>query len=208
MSKKKQVEPNYALLLLYPSPSLTVPFNQFNNTRPEVNDDTDNVVNSKYYSINEIQLLQANKNKSLSMFHINTCSLNINFDGFEYLLKSTNKQFDVVAITETIITGNISSLHNINLKNYAIESTLTESLAEGALLYIANLLSYKPHQNLNMFRNPELESIFVEIINSKNSSILVGIIYRHPSMIVTDFNNYLNTLLNIYFFLVILISVC
>ena len=43
--------------------------------------DSNNDVNSKYYSINEIRSLKiANKNKSLSMFHINTCPLNKNFD--------------------------------------------------------------------------------------------------------------------------------
>ena len=42
------------------------------------------------------------------MFHINACSLNKTFDGFEYLLKCTDKYFNVVAVTETRITGNIS----------------------------------------------------------------------------------------------------
>ena len=83
---------------------------------------------------------------------------------------------------------------NISLKNYAVVSIPTEASAEGTLLYIANLLSYKPHHDLSMFRNSELESTFVEIINPKKSNIVVGIIYRHPSMNVTDFNNYLNAL--------------
>ena len=44
-----------------------------------MNDDSHNVVNSKFYSINEIQSLEAaKKNKSFSMFHINASSLNQN----------------------------------------------------------------------------------------------------------------------------------
>ena len=40
------------------------------------------------------------------------------------------------------------------------------------------------------------ESTFTEIVNPKNSNIVVGVIYRHPSMDLTDFNcNYLNKLL-------------
>ena len=161
-------------------------------------DDPDNVVNSKYYSINEIQSLKvANKNKSLSMFHINSCSLNKNFDDLEYLLKCTNKKFDVVAVSETRITRNTSKLCNISLKNYSVESTPTESTARGTLLYIANHLSYKPRNDLNIYKKSELESTFVEIINPKKSNIIVGVIYRHPSMDVTDFNqNYLNGLLD------------
>ena len=41
----------------------------------------------------------------------------------------------------------------------------------------------------------ELESTFVEIINPKISNIIVGTIYRHPKVGVTEFNNVLNNLL-------------
>ena len=56
---------------------------------------------------------------------------------------------------------------NINLKNYTIEFTLTESSAEGTLLYIASHLSYKPRPDLNIYKVNQLESTFVEIINQK-----------------------------------------
>ena len=78
-----------------------------------MNDDPNNVLNS------EIQSLKvANKNKFLSLFHINACSLNKNFDNLEYLLKCTNKKLDIAAVAETRITRNTSKLCNISLKNY------------------------------------------------------------------------------------------
>ena len=41
-----------------------------------------------------------------------------------------------------------------------------------------------------------MESTFIEIVNPKKSNIIVGVIYRHPSMDLADFNcNYLNKLL-------------
>ena len=45
-----------------------------------------------------------------------------------------------------------------------------------------------------------MQSTFIEIFNPKKSNIIVGVIYRHLSMDLTDFNcNYLNQLLeNIY----------
>ena len=50
--------------------------------------------------------------------------------------------------------------------------------------------------DLNIYRNNELKSTFVEIFNPRNLNIIVGVIYRHPSMDLTDFNtNYLNRLL-------------
>ena len=50
---------NEESLLLLKSPSdLALLYNQFNNTSPEENNDPENVVNSKYYSINQIQTLK------------------------------------------------------------------------------------------------------------------------------------------------------
>ena len=41
-----------------------------------------------------------------------------------------------------------------------------------------------------------MESTFIEIVNPKKSNTIVGVIYRHPSMDLADFNsNYLNKLL-------------
>ena len=44
-------------------------------------------------------------------------------------------------------------------------------------VYIANDLSYKYHNYLNIYKNNELESIFIESINPKKSNIIVGVIY-------------------------------
>ena len=89
-------------LILKPPPDLALLFNQFNNAIPENNNDPENVIQSKYYDIDELQQLKIpNKEKSLSLFHINSCSLNKNFEELQNLLQSTNTQFDVIAITET-----------------------------------------------------------------------------------------------------------
>ena len=41
-----------------------------------------------------------------------------------------------------------------------------------------------------------MESTFIEIVYPRNSNIIVGVIYRHRSMDLADFNcNYLNKLL-------------
>ena len=84
----------------------------------------------------------------------------------------------------------------MNLNNYSFEFTPTETSAGATLLYIANHLSYKCCNELNIYKKNELESTFNEIVNPKKSNILVGVIYRHPSMDLADFNcNYLNKLL-------------
>ena len=136
------------------------------------------------------------KNKSLSLFHLNPFSLTKNFDDLQHLLSYTRKRFDIIAISETRIIKNISLLNNLNLNNYSFEFTPTETSAGGTLLYIANHLPYKCRNDLNIYKKNELESTFIKLVNPKKSNIVVGVIYRHPSMDLTDFNcNYLNKLL-------------
>ena len=78
-------------LLLKPPPTLALLFNQFNNAIPENRSDPENVIQSKYYDIDELQKLKIpNKENSLSLFHINSCSLNKNFEELQNLLQSTN----------------------------------------------------------------------------------------------------------------------
>ena len=80
----------------------------------------------RYYEIEEIQTLKIPiKSKSISMFHVSTCSLSKNFDDLEYLLKTTNMNFDITAISETMITKNTNKWSNINLNNDAFEHTPT-----------------------------------------------------------------------------------
>ena len=174
-------------LSLKPSSDLFLVFNQFNNSSPEQKSDPENVVNSNYYDIDQLQTLKfSEKNKSLSLFHINACSLNKNFDDLQHLLKCTNKVFDIVAVSETRIMKKTSLTSNISLNNYSFEFTPTESTAGGTLLYIANHLSYKSRNDLNLYKANQLESTFIEIINSTKSNIIVGCLYKYPVMDVTD----------------------
>ena len=146
---------------------LAVIFNQFNNAIPENCSDPQNLI----------------KEKSLSLFHINSYSL--------------SKNFEELSITETRILKNVSVTQNIVLNNNSFEHTLTESLAGGTHLYIANHLSYKNCNGLEIYKTFELESTFIEIINSRNSNIIVGVIYRNPKMNMIDYNNnFSNNILN------------
>ena len=94
---------------------------------------------------------------SLSLFHLNICSLSKKFEDLEYLLYSTNINFDVTAISETRITKNKAQINYIDLTNYSYDNCLTESSAGGTLLYIRNCLSYKTRNDLNIYKSAELE---------------------------------------------------
>ena len=122
-------------LSLKPSSNLELLVNQFNNATPENSNDPEKVCSSKYYDIEEMHNIQiAHKNKSLSLFHINACSLNKNFDDLQHLLNCTKKSFDIIAISETRITKQVSLSNNLNLNNYSFEFTPTETSAGVTLL--------------------------------------------------------------------------
>ena len=94
-------------------------------------------------------------NKLLSLFHINACSLNKNFDDLQHLLSCFKKKIDIIAISQTRITKRVSLLNSLHLNNYSFEFTPTKTSAGGALLYITNHLSYKCHNDLNIYKKNE-----------------------------------------------------
>ena len=68
-------------LSLKPSSNLELLVNQFSNATPENSNDPEKISSSKYYDIEEMHNVEIpQNNKSLSLFHINACSLNKNFD--------------------------------------------------------------------------------------------------------------------------------
>ena len=140
-------------LLLKPPPDLALLFNQFNNAIPENRSDPENVIQSKYYDIDELQKLKIpNKENSLSLFHMNSFSLNKHFEELQNLLQSTNINFDVIAITDTRIPKNNSVTQNFVLNNYSFEHAPTESSAGGTLLYITNRLSHKIRNDWKIYK--------------------------------------------------------
>ena len=59
----------------------------------------------------------------------------------------------------------------------------------GGCFYVSSDLDYKPRNDLNIYESKMVESLFIEIINKNESNIIVGVIYRHPSMDMDDLND-------------------
>ena len=87
------------------------------------------------------KLYKLNNKRTLSLFHINSCSLSKNIEDLEYLLNSTSINFDVIAISETRIVKGKTLVNILNLMNYGHEFCPTESSAGGTLLHIRNHVS-------------------------------------------------------------------
>ena len=112
------------------------------------------------------------------------------------LLSACNIDFNVIGITESRIKRNQKALSNIEKPNYKVEQCSTESANGRALLYIKNDTLYKVRNDLKMYKSKNLESIFIEIINTNNKNIVVGCVYRHPGMDTNEFNEHYLSILN------------
>ena len=82
--------------------------------------------------------------------------------------------FDIIAISETRVTKNISLLNNLNFNNYSFEFTPTETSAGGTLLYIANHLSYKCRNDLNIYKKMNWNLLLLKLSTQKKQILLRG----------------------------------
>ena len=112
------------------------------------------------------------------------------------MLKTTNTNFDILAISEITLLKNTKIVKKINISNFSYEVTPTESTAGGTLMYIAHQLTYQKRNNLTVYAKNYLESTFIEITNLSKTNIFVGCIYRHLTIDLNEFSYYyLNPLL-------------
>ena len=105
-------------------------------------------INCKYYSSEEF-IWNFSKSKYLSSFHLNISSLTKHFHELQDLLAILDINFSLIGITETKFSRDVQPPFNYTLPNYSVEQTPSDSSA-GILLYISNLLTYKPRKNLNL----------------------------------------------------------
>ena len=68
-------------------------------------------------------------------------------------------------------------------------------------MYIKNDNVYKVRNDLKVYKSKNLESIFIETINTNNKNIVVGCVYRHPSLDANEFNDHYLSIYNEKLFL-------
>ena len=78
---------------------------------------------------------------------------------------------------------------NFNMDGYKIYTTPNNSGAGGTSLFISESLKSSRRSDLEnfLYSDKQLESTFCEISVNDNSSIIVGVIYKHPCMLVSNF---------------------
>ena len=94
-----------------------------------------------------------------------------------------------MGISDSRLKTDISTTTNIQLPGFNIEHMPSKSANGGALLYLRDTINYKLRPDLNVEKEKELESIFIEIFQKTSKNVIIGCIYRHPCMHLKEFNN-------------------
>ena len=199
LSHKIMVDDNLKLLLT-----------QTNNNSRNYNFDIENEFevnveikpNFKYYEIQEFRKMKdtLKKQKHLSIFHTNICSLNANVENMENLIHDLDFKFDILTVTETWNPEITKVTFSPKLLEgyHAYYGTTGSSAKGGCGVYVNELLNPIPRKDLEFKINEnshESESCWVELINNKGPNTLLGTFYRHPSKQDSTFNENLKKVL-------------
>ena len=167
-------------------------FNKTSATGFSDNEDEPDItplLNCNYVDITSLNKHKVN-NKTVSIIHLNISSLAKNKEEFEAYLSLLNIKFDIIGITETKIKYDSKPNYELDINGYTHYSMPSEANKGGTMIYVHEKHQSIPRKDLEkiMYKSHHLESTFLEIIVPNNKNILVGCIYRHPSMELKSFN--------------------
>ena len=112
------------------------------------------------------------------MFYLNI-TLQYHFDELQTFLSKCRIDFQILGITESRLKTDILIATNVQLPGFNVEHMPTKSSRGGALLYIRETINYKLRPDLNMDKEKELKSIFIEILQKTSKNVILCCIYRH-----------------------------
>ena len=146
-----------------------------------------NETNCNYFTIDEFNNLTNDSGESFSILHLDIHSIQLHIDEFRIFLDSSNHKFDIIALSETKLQNEPAV--NIFLPGYRNPiHTFTEASKGGVCIYVLDDIDFKPRNDLKIYENKKIESLFIEIINKNEPNSIVGVLYRHPTMDMDDFN--------------------
>ena len=163
----------------------------YDNNGDDESGETEFNIDCLYYSSDEFKGKKFKTHNYFSILHLNIHSLQRHVESLRTLLGILNFSFDIICLTETKIVEDYPPGVDISLPGYQQPVGMpTKATKGGVLIYVKNGIHFVPREDLNISRDKELESYFIELISNKT---IVGSIYRHPSM---DENIFINEYLD------------
>ena len=137
-------------------------------------------VSSGYFTPADFVSAKISKN-SFSILHLNIASLAKHIGELRYMLVSLDHPFDIIGLTETRLSNEIP-ISNVDIEGHQFVHTPTPSQCGGAAIYIKNGHQYEIINDHSRTIDNVSESVFIEIKNSNGKNIIIGCMYRHPSV--------------------------
>ena len=157
--------------------------NGFGEDNPNDGEDDIPTIQCKYYTTEEFNDEMFNSIKHFSVLHLNIHSVEFHIEELRIMLKLLNLNFDFICLTETKIKTNCNPKSDIKIEGYKEPVGMpTEAEKGGVLIYAQENINFIPREDLNIQKSKELESYFIEAINTNGKNIIIGVIYRHPCM--------------------------
>ena len=145
---------------------------------------------TRYYSVDEFCNKRYEDSQYFSIFHLNIHSIEKHVEAINILINQLQFKFDFLCFTESKINKDTPPKIDISIPGYQDPVGMpTAAKKGGVLIYVKNGIDFKPRPDLNIYKDKELESFFIEVINPNNTKAIVGNIYRHPLMEPSEFTN-------------------
>ena len=110
----------------------------------------------------------------MTLLHFNILPLSYHIDEFTELLSDLKINFKIIRIVESRLTTKKDSINNINIPGYNPEPAPTKSDKGGAFLYISKYLNYKSRNDLKLYKDKNLESVFIEVLSKSDKKTVIG----------------------------------
>ena len=109
-----------------------------------------------------------------------------NYNDLQVFLDCLHHDFSIIGISESWFKPTTDA-HLFNLPGYSLVNICrSDSIGGGVAFYINDSIEYKLRCDLSGSK-PGYESIFIEVVDSKNKHILIGCVYRAPGYEVKSF---------------------
>ena len=131
-----------------------------------------------------------------TLLHLNISSLPYHIDELTELLSDREINFRITGITESRLTTKRNPSNDINLPGYSIGDTPTNSNKGGALFYISKDLNYKNRNDLKLYKDKNLEYVFIEVLSKSDKNTIIGCICKHPNLAIQEFMDTFQPLLD------------
>ena len=123
-----------------------------------------------------------------SILHTNICFLYANSEDLEILITNLEHNFSVIALSQTWTSKQVTNKQLPERRNYqpfyATQGTTTESG------YVKKGLKFKSRRDLDLaYHDNKFQSCWIEILNKKGPSTIIGVCYRHPRKNSNDIFN-------------------